>query len=374
MTALLPEAVGIDVHLLNLVRALAELDSRNRYYLFINSADRERVRDQLPANFRVLAISARPRVLRLFAQQVLIPLLSLFLRLDVIHSPSFIMPLVRGRSRHLLTIHDMTFFTLPDYHVALRRSRAFRKAVLWSIRRADLVCVPSEHVAKEVVRIAPATQASRIRTIPWGIGEEFSPQPEADIQKVRTRLKLTSPYILNVGTIEPRKNLLLLLDSYRRLVREHDIQEHLVLSGKLGWGYEELLEQVDSDELRDRVHMPEYVPATYLPALYSGARLFVYPSVEEGFGFPPLEAMACGVPVVSSQSSSLAENLQGAAELVSPSDGQALTDAMLRLLRDEALRRQRIHSGRERAAGFTWKEAARKTHECYTQLAAGSST
>jgi glycosyltransferase involved in cell wall biosynthesis len=133
------------------------------------------------------------------------------------------------------------------------------------------------------------------------------------------------------------------------------------------------LKQVESPELRGKVHLPGYIPQEELPWLYAGAKMFVYPSLQEGFGFPPLEAMACGVPTVSSLSSSLAENLRGAAELVPPEDIGALTDAMRRLLQDESLRAKRKAQGLERAAKYRWEETARQTVNCYLTVATNQS-
>lgn len=146
------------------------------------------------------------------------------------------------------------------------------------------------------------------------------------------------------------------------------MDEHLVLAGRLGWGYEDLLAQRATPALRARVHLLGYVSQEDLPLVYAGARLCVYPSLEEGFGFPPLEAMASGVPVVSSRSSSLAENLEGAGELVPPDDVAALAAAMRRLLDDEPLRAARVQAGLTRADAFRWTDTARATIACYREV------
>jgi glycosyltransferase involved in cell wall biosynthesis len=238
-----------------------------------------------------------------------------------------------------------------------------------SIRRADLVSVPSRATQRAILKFLPDISPERIRYIPAGVAEEFQPRPLCEVQRERERLRLPWPYILYVGTIEPRKNLTRLVESYRRLIARGDISEHLVLAGRPGWDYDALLAQINSPELHDRVHLIGYVTQHDLPWLYSGARLFVFPSVEEGFGFPPLEAMACGVPTVASLSSSLEENLRGAAELVRPDDTDALTAAMRRLLFDTELRAERRLSGLERAAEFCWYNTARQTLACYEALA-----
>lgn len=144
-----------------------------------------------------------------------------------------------------------------------------------------------------------------------------------------------------------------------------------MLVGRLGWGYDELLKQIDDLDLHNRVHLAGYVHQKDLPLLYAGAALFVYPSLQEGFGFPPLEAMACGAPTISSQTSSLTENLQGAAKLVPPNDPEPLTEAMHQLLNDKASREQHRREGFARALRFRWKETALRTLRCYQDVISG---
>ena len=369
LTALMPEATGVDNYLINLVRHLARIDHDNRYRIYVNYDDRYLFEGLLPSNFAVVPLCLRPRPVRLFFQQIVLPMAARIWDADVVHSPSFLMPRYRGRQRHLLTVYDMTFFSLPQCHIPLRRSELYQRSVLWSIRHADLVTVPSSFTQSQIHRFMPDLSHSRIRVTPPGIGPEFRLYPTADVHAAVTRLRLPLHYILYVGTIEPRKNLTGLLESYRRLASKGETADHLVLAGRLGWGYEELLNTLDTPILRDRVHLAGYVRQEDLPWFYAGAKLFVYPSLEEGFGFPPLEAMACGVPTISSRSSSLAENLEGAAELVPPDDVDALTLAMRRLLRDKSLRAQRADQGVKRAAQFQWEDTARRTLNGYRALA-----
>lgn len=369
LTALLPEATGVDNYLKRLVLHLGQIDHENCYTLFVNYEDRGLFNDLLPRNFAIVPFCLRPRPVRLLFQQVMLPAAARILGVDVVHSPSFLMPLYRGKQRHLLTVYDMTSFSLPDCHIPLRRSAPYRRAVLESIRRADLVNVPSCSTQQEILELMPELSPERLRMIPLGVGEEFHPHAADEVQIAVRRLGMSWPYILYVGTIEPRKNLQCLVESYLRLMAEGDVAEHLVLAGRLGWDYEDLLRQLDTPELRGRVHLPGYVHQRDLPWLYAGARLFVYPSLREGFGFPPLEAMACGVPTITSLSSSLAENLQGAAELIPPDDVEALTAAMRQLLNNEQLRAQHRKQGLARAAKFRWQETARQTLNCYKELA-----
>ena len=371
LTALQPEATGVDNYLTHLVVHLGRIDDANRYRVYVNYEDRRRFDGQLPGNFAVVPLSLRPRPVRLLFQQVALPAAALGWNADVVHSPSFIMPFYRGRQRHVLTIYDMTFFSLPEYHTALRRSVYYRRALLGSVRRADLITVPSRSTRDQILRIVRDLPPDRIREVIPGINEEFRVRDPGEVRRQTRRLGLPESYVLHVGTIEPRKNLPNLIEAYRRLVNRSGTDAHLVLAGRLGWSYEEVLFRMSSSELRGRIHAPGYVSQADLPWYYAGAKLFVYPSFQEGFGFPPLEAMACGVPTISSLSTSLTENLAGAAELVPPDDVEALVAAMTRLLQNEQLRDERRRQGLERSARYSWIETARRTLECYTTSSEG---
>jgi glycosyltransferase involved in cell wall biosynthesis len=369
LTALLPDATGVDNYLTSLVTHLGRVDTTRLYTIFVNYEDRHLFDARLPRNFTVVPACARSRAARLLFQQLALPVAAAWRGVDVVHSPSFLMPLYRGAQRHVLTVYDLSFFTHPECHIPLRRSRPYRWALAASLQRADLVTVPSQFTRQQILDLVPGVRPDRIRVVSPGIGEEFRPQSIAGLPH-HSRASLPSSFILFVGTIEPRKNLERLVESYRRLIARSTVQEHLVLAGRLGWGYDELLHRIAEPELKGRVHLIGYVSQQDMPSLFAAARLFVYPSLEEGFGFPPLEAMACGVPTISSSSSSLVENLHGAADLIDPLDTDGLANAMHRLLEDEAWRSKRSADGLERAARFRWDETARQTVACYDELAA----
>jgi glycosyltransferase involved in cell wall biosynthesis len=368
LTALMPRQAGVDRYLTELVRHLAKIDRENRYSVFVNAADRWRFDGEFGSNMSIRTCCPRSRPVRLLFQQCALPLASAVARYDVIHSPSFLMPLWRGRSRHLLSVHDMTIFSMPALHNRLRRSAVFRRGIAVSIRRAHLVNVPSEATRRDLLRWIPEAAPEKVRITPYGIEPRFSPAPRGEVEKHVARLGLPQPYILHVGTIEPRKNLITLLESYGRLVGNGHTGAHLVLAGALGWAWEEILRKAAAPELRGRVHLAGYVADEDLPWVYRGASMFVYPSLYEGFGFPPLEAMACGVPVIASRSSALEENLRGAAELVPPSDAAALAAAMRGLEEDRERHERLAKLGLERAVAFRWEETARSVLACYREL------
>lgn len=368
LTARLPVATGVDTFLEQLVVALGKADRTSRYTIWVNVEDRRFFDGRLPDNFVVAPRCLRPRPVRLLFQQLLMPALALASRLDVVHSPSFIMPLLRGPQRHLVTVYDMTSFSRPECHEPLRRSRLYRWAILTSLRRADLVCVPSRATRAAVLHFAPDVDPAHLRVVPPGIGSVFSPRGSDEVASVRRRYRLERPYVLYLGTLDPRKNLDRLVQAFSRLVTRTDRPEDLVLAGDQGWNAAPLDAAIERGGAAERVRRLGYVAADDLPALLSGAALFVYPSLEEGFGFPPLEAMACGAPTIAADTSSLRENLAGAAELVPPTDVEALASAMARLLADDALRSRRRRLGLERAGRFCWRATAETTVTCYREL------
>jgi len=193
----------------------------------------------------------------------------------------------------------------------------------------------------------------------------------AVLEEGRQRYKLPPEFILYVGLIEPRKNVPLLLKAYARLVQQGN-PPPLVLVGRPGWMYQQVFQLVEQLKLKDRVHFKGYIPAENLPIVYNLAQLFVYPSTYEGFGLPPLEAMACGTPVITTAISAMLDNIGDAGLLIPPQDETALTQAIETLLSNPALRDRLALAGRQRAAGFTWKHTAMETLKVYEYVGARS--
>jgi len=368
LTSLLPISTGVDNYIIQLVRSLNKIDHKTLYSLFINYEDRKKFTGQLYDNFSIIPIAMRSRLIRFFAQQFLLPILAISLRIDVLHSPSFFMPLFRGNQRHLLTVHDMTMFSLPDYHTRFRRSCIFRIGVALSVKRSHLIIVSSHFVKKEIVRLLPDIEPDRIRVIPMGIGSQFNPQMIDMVDTLPIHLEGFLPYILFVGNIEPRKNLKLLIEGYQRAIKDYGLKEHLLIVGNKDWNYRYILKLSNHPEIRERVYFTGYVDDRTLTSLYKNATLFIYPSIEEGFGFPPLEAMACGIPTIATDTSSLRENLHGAAILVPSDDPEALRNAIIKMLRNKKIRKHFRRKGLERIKRFRWEEAALKTLACYEEL------
>jgi glycosyltransferase involved in cell wall biosynthesis len=233
------------------------------------------------------------------------------------------------------------------------------------LRAADAVIAVSECTKRDAIRFYRIPE-EKITVIYEGVNPRFRPASPEAIAAVRARYGLPERFILYVGTIEPRKNLTTLLEAFHHLLATYDLR--LVIVGKKGWLYERFFRRLRELGLENRVLFTGYVPDEDLPAIYSAADLFVFPSLYEGFGLPVLEAMACGTPVICSNTSSLPEVAGDAALLVDPTDARALTGAMEQVLTNERLWATLRAKGMERARGFTWEKAAYRTWEVYQQV------
>ena len=281
---------------------------------------------------------------------------------DVFHFPNFIIPPLR-RGKAVVTIHDLAFLRFPE--TTEDRNRAYLEArISDTTARADAIIAVSEHVASEI-RATLGLPASRVVAIPSGLSIPAGAPPPESIRAARERFGLRRPYLLTVGTLEPRKNIPFLVEAFERLA---GFDGDLVLAGRLGWKVEAILERLQRSPRADRIRHLDRVDDDLLPGLYAGAELFVFPSLYEGFGFTPLEAMACGAPVISSTGGSLPEVLGNAADLVAGYDADEWAARIARRLGDAAWRREASERGFQRAALYTWTEAARRTWAVYRSM------
>ncbi len=281
---------------------------------------------------------------------------------DVFHFPNFILPPLR-RGRAAVTIHDLAFLRFPET-AEKRNLRYLRRRIAKTVREADAILTVSEFSAGEIVELL-GVKREKIHPVWHGLAEHVRRPGIGEVTELKSRLGLKRPYLLNVGTLEPRKNIPFLVEVFERL---KNFDGDLVLAGMKGWNWEPILARIGSSPRAERIRRLDYVSDGDLPALYAGAELFVFPSLYEGFGFPPLEAMACGTPVVSSAAGSLPEVLGAAAELVEEFDGGLWADRIEALLSDSDARDRRRRAGRERALSFSWRDAAEKTWKVYRSL------
>jgi glycosyltransferase involved in cell wall biosynthesis len=279
--------------------------------------------------------------------------------LDVFYSPDFVLPPTRRTTRTLLTVHDLSFLHCPEAFVPALR-RYLERVVPRSIARADLVLADSAHTRSDIVSLL-GVPPDRVQVLYSGVPPGFRTQPElGEGERLRARYGLGGRrYVLSVGTLQPRKNYVRLIRAFANLEPETvEPETQLVIAGGRGWLYQDIF--TEAGRHGDRVRILGFVDEADLPALYRNAALFAFPSLYEGFGLPVLEAMACGVPVVCSNASSLPEVAGDAALLVDPLETDGLAEAMARVLEDAGLRREMVARGVAQAARFTWARAARQ--------------
>jgi glycosyltransferase involved in cell wall biosynthesis len=291
-------------------------------------------------------------------------------RLDLVHDPTGVSPFfLRRRSGGWVavgTVHDLVSFVYPETHTVLTNFM-HRVWLPRALGRATAVVTVSQHSKKDIVRYL-GLDAARIEVIPCGVGAQFSPLAEAgEGERLAARYGIRQPYILYLGAVTARKNLTGLLQAFARL-RVSLPQYTMVVAGAPAWKAAPVHDTVKRLEMAPHVLLTGYVSDGDVPALYRQADLFAFPSLYEGFGRPPLEAMACGTPVVTSNSSSLPEVAADAALLVDPQDPGAIAAAMATALTDADLRRDLVHRGLARARRFTWEQAGREVAALYRRL------
>lgn len=367
-TAAVRQGAGIGRYTRGLFRALAALDRENTYRLFV-AARGVAVLAPASPNFRMRRVPLTDQEVSFLWQRLRLPVpMELLLgSMDLFHSPDFVLPPTL-RARTILTVHDLSFMRVPEYaHPSVREY--LMRSVPHSIRRADLVLAVSASTQRDLIELLGVPE-ERLQVICEGVDDHFRLVEDEDaLRAVRRRYRLGRPYVLGVGTLEPRKNFAGLVEALARLWERRHLDHELVIVGQRGWLYEPIFERVRSLKVEERVRFLGFAADEDLPAIYTLASCLAYPSFYEGFGLPVLEAMACGTPVVASRASSLPEVAGGAALLVDPHNVEELAEAVDRVLHDEALRAEMRAAGRRQAQGFTWERAARELLAAYYSVA-----
>jgi glycosyltransferase involved in cell wall biosynthesis len=351
---------GAGVYTYQLVRALAGVIESERLVAFA----RPGLFDDL-GTVRTVHIDPPSRPARLVWEQAVLPFHLRRLGIELLHSPHHHTPLAPGGPKRVVTVHDVTFLILRDRYPQARR--LYMEGVTRAaVRLAGAIITPSNAVRRDVIERL-GVRDERVVAIPEAPAPHFAPVTDAArLAAAREKYGLPERYVLSVGSREPGKNRPALLRAFARLPKRGLA---LAIAGQPAWRYEDEQRLVERLGLGERVRFLGYVPDADLPALYSGAEAFAFPSLYEGFGLPVLEAMACGTPVVTSDGSALAEVAGDAALLVDPRDTDALARALERLLADEALRAELRARGLERAGDFSWERAARETLAVYHAVA-----
>ncbi len=357
---------GVSHYIEQVLLHLAQIDRANHYTVY-TTRGLDQAALGLPANFVVKPSrlpTINPRV-RIPWEQGIAPLL-LRGTADLYHGCLNVAPLLSPVPT-VITIHDLAFIRFPQTFRAYNRIY-LDLATRLSARRASRILAVSEHTKREVVGLL-GIPPERVIVTPNAARSHFRPPAPAAIEQLRTRHGLPERFVLYVGTLEPRKNLTTLLEAFA-LVSRSVPDVPLLIGGGKGWMYEPIFARLEQLNLRDRVKFAGYLPEEELPLWYAAATVFVFPSIYEGFGMPPLEAMACGTPVITSNTSSLPEVVGDAGLMVSPTDPVALAEAIRRVLVDADLRAELRQRGLARARRFSWADTAAKTLVAYREAVA----
>lgn len=357
---------GIGTYIRNLVHELAVLEPDSEFVLFTRPADLG-VAAQAGPNCRSVAEKARPYSL---AEQFRLPLAAWRAGADLLHAPHYVLPpLTRGKT--VVTIHDCIHLRFPQYLPGRAASVYAHGMIRAAARRADRILTVSDASKSDILHYTGVAEA-KVVVIPNGLDARFAAAPSDEaIERVRLRFQLSHPFVLYVGNIKPHKNLARLIEAFALARQDGPDDLQLVVIGDEISNYPALRQAVHRHRLDKHVRFFGFQPAATLVVFYRLARAFVFPSLYEGFGLPPLEAMANLTAVVTSNVSSLPEVAGDAALLVDPYDSEAIADGIRRVVHDDALRASLVERGRIRAAEFSWAKSAAATLAVYRQVLEG---
>lgn len=351
---------GIGQYTSQLVKALSQIAFQDDFVILQSRKDPTTLVDQ--PNFRRKSLWT-PSHHRL--EQFTLPLEIAFLDIDLLHSPDFIPPFRRG-CKSVITIHDLAFLLFPD--MLTRESARYYGQIDEAAHRTDHIIAVSESTKRDIVRLLGVPER-RISVIYEAANSIFRPLDGTDaVEWVRRKYQIDQDFVLFVSTIEPKKNLPTLLRAFRQLLDTYHLDTKLMVVGRQGWRFEEVLDTVQKLNLEDDVLFLGRVPSEELLLLYNAARVLVHPALYEGFGLTPLEAMVCGTPVIVSNVSSLPEVVGDAGLLVDPRDTEGFAVAMWRVLTDPDLHQELRQKGLQRAKNFSWEKTARETLALYHRM------
>lgn len=361
---------GIGRYAINLINNLSNLLSGSNqdemYVFFHHSFERELIHKKPHLKFIPEFTRIKSNVLR---KGIFLPFSLGKWGLDLFHGVDHVgLPFLykNKKCRYIVTIHDLITRILPDKFSF--KHRAVQNSILSLVlKKADKVIAVSSSTKKDLLRFYPRCE-EKIKVIYEGVEPYFYPRSAQEIKRLMEKYNIDQNYFLFLGTLEPRKNIERVVESFIRFKEETGAEQKLVITGRKGWLYKGILEQMQNSLCSQDIIFTDFVEDQDLPSLYSGAEVFLYPSLYEGFGLPLLEAMACGVPVITSNLSSLQELAEGSALLVNPRDVNQLAQAMERLIRDQQIKTKLKKKGLERTKQFSWRKTAEQTFKLYKEI------
>lgn len=363
-TSIPPRPVGVGHYLINLVSNLSTLSLDEEIFIFVHRECVPLFGSILHPRIKFIPIQDKSPFWRIVWEQFRLPWLLQKYHIDVIHSPHYTIPILT-RCRRVVTFHDMTFILFPQFHRPSKRIY-FKVMMTLSSHLADVLISISENTRQDILKLLKTPQ-DKVVTIPLGVSDDFHPiQDQSVLERIKKNYLLPDIFFLYVGTLEPRKNITMLLNAYQQY-RHQGGNASLILVGQLGWMVDDLIRKLQDPRIESQIRWLGYIPQEDLPGIYNLALGLIYPSYYEGFGLPPLEAMACGTPVITTAIGSLMEIVGEAGMLVPPGDELAMTQAMLKIWSKTDLRQQFRKLGIERAAMYSWQNTAQQTLAIYRQ-------
>ncbi len=352
---------GNETYILNLLKAISELDPIDQYQIYLTvqglatgwkSNNLNFTTSKIPADAWLRFAWGLPAKLRRHP-------------VDLLHvqyaAPWGI------NCKIITTIHDISYIHLPQQLSTVERLRV-EKLFPATARRSDRIITGSKATKSDIIEHFGIDE-DKITVTPYGVSENYHPiTDQRKLKEILKNLGLEIGYILYVGALQPRKNIVRLLKAFELLKKDRGIHEKLVIVGKKAWLYEDIFKTYDSLSCRDDIIILDYVQEAYLPYIYNGAKIFVYPSLYEGFGLPPLEAMACGTPVAVSKAPAMPEVVDNAGIYFNPKSVDSIAEAIHELLNDSRLRTTLSQRGQARAAIFKWRDTAKMTLDVYRQV------
>jgi glycosyltransferase involved in cell wall biosynthesis len=371
--ALFFRRTGVGQYTKRLLDALLVLDQKNQYtvfgFLFLGRKLKDRPLDDAP-NLRYRFIRYLPSKVFNRIRQYYIPPMDVMLgaKPDLFIFPNFVRFPLAFKAKSITVVYDMSF-ELHKQYVAKANQEYLSRYVPVAVKRSDHIVTISRNSKREIVEFYGVSEDKVTIVNPALDHDVYNPRPDSEVAEVKRKFKIDSKYVLYTGTLEPRKNIVGILDAYAGLDEKVRAEYALVLAGGKGWRDEQIARRLE--ELKDlNIIITGYVEDEDLPALYSGAALFVFPSFYEGWGMPPLEAMACGTPVISADNSSLPEVVGKAGILLDAKDTAGLTKAMRAVLTDEKLAASLREGGLKHAQNFTWQTSAKVLLEVIKRVGA----
>lgn len=356
---------GIGRYIRELIRHLARVDTRNQYIIYFPTVEHMDENKIDNPNFQCVLV---PYQIYTVKEQLYLPYFLYKDKLDIFHSTtSLAIPLLRT-CRHVITLHDLLLKIHPEFLPSKLSWVYFQITNWWAIKFADKIITISDFTSKELSALYPKSR-HKITTIHNGVSAEFQVIKDKEVlENVKKKYGITKDYILYVGTYKENKNLPTLVKAYAQLPHHMRHSYYLVIVGKQSTRYPEVPALIKQLGIESTVICINHVREEDLPVFYSGATVFVFPSIYEGFGLPIIEAMACGAPVVASNQASIPEIATDAAILTDPLNVKGMSGAVYDVLSNPQLRKMLVEKGLERAKSFSWEKTARETMRLYCDV------